>query len=444
MTTVFLIDFENVNEAGLRAIQTTEDDLVVVIYTSNAKKIGLDSLTDIHASLRVIGVAPGKQSLDMHLVSYLGFVFHEKGKSAKYIIVSNDTDFDNVIEFWRSRKYDVSRMNVQMQTPAKPRSTRARTGTTRIKRTIKNAPAKEKPALAAANAETNPDTSVAADAGAKKPQTPADTGSKKLQVPAVQKSAELLVDVEKSPGPLMLSQAAIELLMPTKKTDAPAPEQKESLADKNAPEQKEGASAEKTEPFPEKQASENMDSQEREAGSLPNQEPAGAKSAGDNDKAPGLNETELKQAPVVSESSDANEKQAADAVQSPALTENTEKPAKTEKKKRGRRPKKAESENDQAKAEQPKQPAPSSQPKQPTPSSQPEKRSGAQVTELNNKLQSILSKEKVDQTVIAFTTSMVRKAMMEKNHKAIIYRAMIGQFGQKNGLTYYNLIKKEI
>jgi hypothetical protein len=55
----------------------------------------------------MIEVPSGKQSADMHIGSYLGYL---AGKKCKVVIVSRDTDYDNVIKFWkRERGLDVSR-----------------------------------------------------------------------------------------------------------------------------------------------------------------------------------------------------------------------------------------------------------------------------------------------------------------------------------------------
>ncbi len=46
-----------------------------------------------------------KQSLDMHLVSYLGHLLGSCGKQYAYVIVSKDTDYDNIIKFWKEEGY---------------------------------------------------------------------------------------------------------------------------------------------------------------------------------------------------------------------------------------------------------------------------------------------------------------------------------------------------
>ena len=42
-----------------------------------------------------------KQSIDMHLVSYLGLLIGKDGKSSNYVIVSKDSDYINIINYWK-------------------------------------------------------------------------------------------------------------------------------------------------------------------------------------------------------------------------------------------------------------------------------------------------------------------------------------------------------
>ena len=51
-----------------------------------------------------------KQSVDMHLVSYLGYLIGKnKGKDCRYIIISRDNDYDNIIQFWKKNKIKITR-----------------------------------------------------------------------------------------------------------------------------------------------------------------------------------------------------------------------------------------------------------------------------------------------------------------------------------------------
>lgn len=116
----YLIDYENVRETGLEKIHAVvkDEDTVYLIYTANAGKIELDALANIRGSLKIIKVQRGKESLDMHLVSLLGFLLHRDGMDGEYYIVSNDTDYDSVIDFWRNTVgYQVSRVKATRGEP---------------------------------------------------------------------------------------------------------------------------------------------------------------------------------------------------------------------------------------------------------------------------------------------------------------------------------------
>ena len=108
---IFLIDFENVHEKGLEGIGCLKpEDTVHLFYTKNASKISLDILSEIQAKLRFHKVNVGKQSLDMQLVSYLGFLIGTVGKEPEYIIVSNDAGFHNTLAFWGEKDTKISQM----------------------------------------------------------------------------------------------------------------------------------------------------------------------------------------------------------------------------------------------------------------------------------------------------------------------------------------------
>ena len=108
---IYLIDFENVHEKGLEGIGSLgPQDTVHLFYTKNASKISLDILSEIQAKLQFHKVNVGKQSLDMQLVSYLGFLIGTVGKEPEYIIVSNDAGFHNTLAFWSEKNTRISQM----------------------------------------------------------------------------------------------------------------------------------------------------------------------------------------------------------------------------------------------------------------------------------------------------------------------------------------------
>lgn len=79
-----------------------KNDHIVIFFTKNAKNIDMSDISNIGAAdLKMIEVPAGKQSADMHIGSYLGFLAGKNGKNCNVVIVSKDSDFDNVIKFWK-------------------------------------------------------------------------------------------------------------------------------------------------------------------------------------------------------------------------------------------------------------------------------------------------------------------------------------------------------
>lgn len=113
--TYYLIDFENVNEDGLSGAENLgSHDYVHLFFTKNASKISIEKLTSLNlANLTSHEIPNGNQSLDMHLVSYLGYLLGTNfNKNCKYLIISKDTDYDNIISFWKKQhNSDITRQS---------------------------------------------------------------------------------------------------------------------------------------------------------------------------------------------------------------------------------------------------------------------------------------------------------------------------------------------
>jgi len=108
--TCYLVDLENV---GLDGIHLTErlpsDDVVHIFSTVNGPKLDITTLARLGMNeLTFHEIHPGKQSVDMHLVSYLGFLIHADQES-EYVIVSKDKDYDEVISFWKAKQISLTR-----------------------------------------------------------------------------------------------------------------------------------------------------------------------------------------------------------------------------------------------------------------------------------------------------------------------------------------------
>ena len=100
--TYYLIDYENVSESDLSCSNKLgPHDHIHIFSTENARKIDIKTLSTFNLSEQHSHMVPAKkQSLDMHLVSYLGYLIVKNNNSkCNYVIVSKDTDYDNIISF---------------------------------------------------------------------------------------------------------------------------------------------------------------------------------------------------------------------------------------------------------------------------------------------------------------------------------------------------------
>ncbi len=104
--TYYLIDFENVHEDGLSGSEKLgKYDHVHLFSSKNAPKISIEKLTRFNSvDLSFHEIPVGNQSLDMHLVSYLGYLIGINANNKyKYVIISNDSDYDKIISFWKNK-----------------------------------------------------------------------------------------------------------------------------------------------------------------------------------------------------------------------------------------------------------------------------------------------------------------------------------------------------
>lgn len=105
--TYYLVDFENVGSSGLAGFsEMTENDYIVIFFTRNARKIDMSDLaSNGSVQIQMIETPAGNQSADMHISLYLGCLCGRGNCSV--VIISKDTDYDNVIEFAKNR-YHIS------------------------------------------------------------------------------------------------------------------------------------------------------------------------------------------------------------------------------------------------------------------------------------------------------------------------------------------------
>lgn len=105
METYYLIDFENVHNDGIENIECmAKTDHIHIFSTQNATNIRSDIFW-LSGDIKPHLVPVRKQSLDMHLVSYLGHLLGINGKECSYVIISKDKDYDNIVKFWKEEGY---------------------------------------------------------------------------------------------------------------------------------------------------------------------------------------------------------------------------------------------------------------------------------------------------------------------------------------------------
>ena len=136
--TYYLIDYENVHSDGLAGCGgLTKSDHIIIFFTANARKIDMGEIFDHgEASFEMEKVPTGNQSADMHIVSYLGYLVGNNKKTCKVVIVSKDTDFDNVIDYWKT-KTGISVVRTPQIKTVKPQNPTKKTSSTATKATKK-------------------------------------------------------------------------------------------------------------------------------------------------------------------------------------------------------------------------------------------------------------------------------------------------------------------
>ena len=125
--TFYLVDFENTGLQILDGVEKIDPqtECVCLFSTKNAPNIPtavyakIIEIQKCNIDAFAIHEVPAKsQSVDMHLVSYLGYLIGIHGTTCKYVILSNDTDYDNIVKYWKEcEKVDVKRQG--KPTPAK-------------------------------------------------------------------------------------------------------------------------------------------------------------------------------------------------------------------------------------------------------------------------------------------------------------------------------------
>ena len=112
----YFIDFENVHSEGFSGVEALgENDTLYLMFTEYCKMLSIEALEKIcrrKIKLEVIRVGTGtKNALDFQLASFMGYIIAKnEGRDSNFYIVSKDTGFNPLTEFWKVKGVNVKIM----------------------------------------------------------------------------------------------------------------------------------------------------------------------------------------------------------------------------------------------------------------------------------------------------------------------------------------------
>lgn len=118
MKKVYLVDSENVGDlwvTHILSLAETEDE-ILVFYTQKSPHMGYDTIRKLLADGREVDFVKcveGKNALDFQLVTELGYRLGSDKEECEYIMVTNDTGFDAVVQYWKNAGKQVKRYNAK-------------------------------------------------------------------------------------------------------------------------------------------------------------------------------------------------------------------------------------------------------------------------------------------------------------------------------------------
>ena len=470
----FLVDYENVKEKGLEGFFSLKRrDTVYVFYSVNQQKISMEFIQTLrkgffNPKIEYVYVKAGKQSLDMQLSSFLGYLISENGTFAcDYTIVSSDRDFLHVLDFWNDR----IGKNVVFEYPTIDRYLKKDTVA------LLSAPKEDEKKESASSRRTSSSSkSTSSSASARTSSGTLSSGQSTRNVSRTQtrntnaasqnryRELERAAKEEETTGRVGTQggeRTRAASALPVKVTSAEA-----ALRNREAEKKSESRTA-----------GNSSEAVRRNQKTSVSRSAAQKTARRDEDV---LKETPAEEIPV---------KAAADmAAEAPAETAETLPPIKTEETVREERETvpetgeasaevpAAEDKKDEIeelsrdKADEASEPVRKSAPKKKASSSKstsgqkasaakkedvqpeaaqsdeavPSRQAQSEKTMLNNRLQQVLAKAQVDTKIISEITHLVLEHMDEKNFRQVVYREMIKKYRQADGLEYYRIIKNVI
>lgn len=120
VSTVLLIDLENCpNQINQLKKNLEQFSQVVICYAQSGAKIPLDWLVPLSATvssnkLKIFKMENGgKNSADFGICFFAGAIMQQSNKETNFIIISNDTDLDHVVNLLKSQGYSAERVGTK-------------------------------------------------------------------------------------------------------------------------------------------------------------------------------------------------------------------------------------------------------------------------------------------------------------------------------------------
>lgn len=159
---LYLVDYENVSNAGLVGInQLSANDLVIIFYGAQVNSIPFEphiAITGSTANIEEMKAEKtAKNYLDFQLTTYLGYKLGQNSYSEIYVI-SKDSGFDAVIDFWSQRGYSIKRQEAIVVTKKSTKEQANNKASNKTSGTNNKTNSKSKKATAKSSAANNSNT----------------------------------------------------------------------------------------------------------------------------------------------------------------------------------------------------------------------------------------------------------------------------------------------
>ena len=478
----FLVDYENVKEKGLEGFFSLKrKDTVYVFYSVNQQKISMEFIQTLrkgffNPKIEYVYVKAGKQSLDMQLSSFLGYLISENGTFAcDYTIVSSDRDFLHVLDFWNDRmgktvvfeyptidrylkKDTVALLSAPKEEEKKEASSSARS-TSSSRGTVSSSRTRSSSRTGtAARQGRNVSQPQARNSGLSQQKKGRELERAANEADELKRSSSRSGERARSASALPVKVSPEEVSLRSREAEKKASPGTVGSATVSARPVQRASSAGRGQQKPVRRdedllREEPVQDEAKEASAMVEglkEEPVKEVPAGPDspmeDTAVTTEETGEEEAPLT---------QAAETPSAAAAEEDT---------------KDGEAASSADKDDEAGEPVKKSAPKKKAPAAKstsaakasakkkeeahPETAQGdeaassrqaqSEKTMLNNRLQQVLAKAQVDTKVISEITHLVLEHMDEKNFRQVVYREMIKKYRQADGLEYYRIIKNVI